>query len=136
MPKSLITTPRKIFMWDWLSHNKPRIGLLTSVLAVALFFAACKPQQALRQGSKSLDPAQGKLITLNLGSEPPTIDPAHVTDLSGFNVLNNLMRGLVQLKTDSQGVMHVAPAVARRWRVSPDGRTLNFELSHSARWSD
>ncbi|MEB3206654.1 MAG: peptide ABC transporter substrate-binding protein, partial [Vampirovibrionales bacterium] len=42
----------------------------------------------------------------------------------------------VQLKTDSQGVMHVAPAVARRWRVSPDGRTLNFELSHSARWSD
>jgi oligopeptide transport system substrate-binding protein len=72
------------------------------------------------------------VLRLNLGTEPPTLDPTRMTDLTSFQVFNLLMWGLVRL--DKQG--NIAPALARRWTLSPDGRTYRFTLDPLAKWSD
>ncbi len=52
------------------------------------------------------------------------LDPAFARDLPHIWVCNQLYNGLVQLD-DS---LHVRPAIARRWSISPDGKTYTFFL--------
>ena len=52
------------------------------------------------------------------------LDPAFSKDLPHIWVCNQLYNGLVQLD-DS---LHVRPAIARRWTISPDGKTYTFYL--------
>ena len=52
------------------------------------------------------------------------LDPAFARDLPHIWVSNQLYNGLVQLD-DS---LHVRPAIARRWIISPDGKTYTFFL--------
>jgi len=72
------------------------------------------------------------VFKVNLGTEPPTLDPARATDLTSFTVLQAIQKGLVQLNERMEPV----PAVAQRWTVSPDRKTYTFYLHPKARWSD
>lgn len=71
-------------------------------------------------------------LRVNLGTEPPSLDPAKVVDLTSFTVVQNIMRGLTTLGAD----MKAAPALATSWEVSEDGLTYLFHLNKKARWSD
>lgn len=53
-------------------------------------------------------------------------------DLTSYSVILPLMKGLVQFDKN----MHVQPAMAASWKVSPDGRHYVFHLRTDARWSD
>jgi oligopeptide transport system substrate-binding protein len=72
------------------------------------------------------------VFRLNLGTEPPELDPIRVTDLTSMNVLGQLQRGLVQFNAHNQ----VVPAIAQRWTLSPDGKTYRFTLDPKGTWSD
>jgi oligopeptide transport system substrate-binding protein len=69
---------------------------------------------------------------MNLGTEPPDLDPAKTDDLTSFTVLLPLMKGLTQLDVH----MKPQPAMAQSWEVSPDGLHYTFHLRNNARWSD
>jgi oligopeptide transport system substrate-binding protein len=69
-------------------------------------------------------------FTMNLGTEPPDLDPIRVTDLTSINVVGNLMWGLTRF--DRLG--RVIPAMAQRWQRQ--GNTYTFYLNPLARWSD
>ncbi|MEB3244537.1 MAG: peptide ABC transporter substrate-binding protein [Vampirovibrionales bacterium] len=94
----------------------------------------------LLSGCSAPEPAKSSkiqsIVTLNLGSEPPSLDPAHVTDLSGFSVVNNLLRGLVTFQDTPDGQTKIVPAVAERWTQSADGKTYTFNLRPQATWQD
>ncbi|MFN8614645.1 MAG: peptide ABC transporter substrate-binding protein [Vampirovibrionales bacterium] len=73
-----------------------------------------------------------KAFRINLGTEPPTLDPARATDLTSFTVLQAIQKGLVELDNH----MNPVPAVAKRWQRSSDGKHYMFWLNPHARWHD
>jgi oligopeptide transport system substrate-binding protein len=56
--------------------------------------------------------------------EPSTLDPALSPDLDTNELLQNVYEGLVTFDTNNA----VAPSLAERWDVSPDGKTYTFHL--------
>ncbi len=67
----------------------------------------------------------GKMIfRYNEAAGLVNLDPAFSKDLPHIWVCNQLYNGLVQLD-DS---LHVRPAIARRWTISPNGKTYTFFL--------
>ena len=84
--------------------------------------------QALAESASANAPKGGKLI--QLGSDPPTLDPHKTTDnVSGFFV-NEVYGGLVTLDLD----LNVVPDLAESWEISQDGRTYTFFLRPDAKF--
>lgn len=75
-------------------------------------------------------PAQ--TLVLNLGTEPPTLDPALAVDLTSGTVIDLLFQGLTTFDANAK----VKPAVAYRWELSADELTYTFYLRPDAQWSD
>lgn len=73
-----------------------------------------------------------KILNVGNGSDPQDIDPQLVTGLTESRLILSLLEGLVI--QDPQG--KVAPGVAERWEISPDGLVYTFHLRADARWSD
>jgi oligopeptide transport system substrate-binding protein len=76
--------------------------------------------------------AAEKTFTFRLTGEPETLDwnRAH-TPIETYLLLN-LMEGLVSFDEK----MKVVPALAKSWKVSPDGKTYTFSLRPGVEWSD
>ncbi|HEX5459729.1 MAG TPA: peptide ABC transporter substrate-binding protein [Steroidobacteraceae bacterium] len=66
-----------------------------------------------------------------LGAEPDSLDPQKARADEAQRVLRDICEGLTTL--DKSG--GVAPGIAEKWQVSPDGKTYTFTLRHDARWS-
>lgn len=109
----------------------PSLLCITVVLLLALFWSiGCGSSQTAPQAG-STRPDQ-RYFRLNLGTEPPTLDPVECSDLVSMTVLVNIMRGLTQYQSH-QGI---EPAYAQRWDKSADGLHYRFYLRKNGRWSD
>ncbi len=71
------------------------------------------------------------VVHLNLGSEPPTLDPALATDLTSIDVIQQLFLGLTGLKPETGEVI---PRLATSWDISPDGLVYTFHMRNDAYW--
>lgn len=71
-------------------------------------------------------------IFIDIGGEPPTLDPALAGDNVSFRVLNDLFEGLVTTDQTNK----VIPALAESWKISPDGKTYTFTLRKGLKFSD
>lgn len=72
-----------------------------------------------------------RVFRMSIGTEPPNLDPARVTDLTSYTVLQNILRGLTILGPQGE----VQPAIARHWQWSADGKRLTLTLRPDARWT-
>ena len=72
-------------------------------------------------------------VNLNLGTEPPTIDPALATDLVSVDVIEQLFLGITDY---DDRTMAVIPELATSWKVSKDGLVWTFRLRKDVKWSD
>ncbi|BAC14923.1 dipeptide ABC transporter dipeptide-binding protein [Oceanobacillus iheyensis HTE831] len=73
-----------------------------------------------------------KVLRVNNGVEPTSLDPSIGFDQVSWDPLNNLMEGLTRLDQE-----HVAgPGVAESWDISEDGLTYTFHLREDANWSN
>lgn len=61
-----------------------------------------------------------------------TLDPAAMTGNEVVGIVVNIYDGLVEL--NPQQLTEVRPALAERWSVSPDNRTLTFHLRDNVRF--
>ena len=68
--------------------------------------------------------AADQVLRIDLGVEPPTLDPNLAQDSTSIAVLNALHRGLVYTDKD----LNPAAAVAETWDVSNGGKTITFQL--------
>lgn len=78
----------------------------------------------------ALDDERADFSYLNL--EPETIDPGRVSGEAGGRIALNVFEGLTYRH---YATLEIRPGMARRWEVSPDGRTYVFHL-RPAQWSD
>src|SRR6185437_2983751 len=84
-------------------------------------------------GGRSGGTMHGAAVLLRgIGAEPDSLDPQQARSVEGQRVLRDICEGLTTL--DKSGA--VAPGVAEKWQVSPDGKTYTFFLRHDAKWSN
>lgn len=74
----------------------------------------------------------GKVLYMNNGSEPTSLNPPVGFDSVSWNVLNNLMEGLTRLGEDDQP----QEAIAESWDISEDQKTYTFHIRENANWSN
>lgn len=84
-------------------------------------------------GETGLPTTSSPGATLRLaGDEPDTLDPALVTDSTSAEYVVHIFSGLVSLDAN----LLVAPDLAERWEISPDGRTYTFYLRSGTRFQN
>jgi len=96
-------------------------ALVTLVLALAMLVTSCKPAEKL-----------AKELNYNLGTEPPTLDPALATDTTSVLCDEQLFLGLTDFDDTTEA--NVVPEIATKWYVSDDGLTWTFEMRKDVWW--
>lgn len=71
------------------------------------------------------------ILLRGLDIEPGSLDPQKARSVEAQRVLRDICEGLTTLNRRGRP----APGIAKRWTVSPDGKTYTFTLRKDARWS-
>ncbi|HUQ23816.1 MAG TPA: peptide ABC transporter substrate-binding protein [Gaiellaceae bacterium] len=113
----------------------PGLALLVSSLALAA--GGCGgDDEAAGTGATTEGgggaPAAEQVITVNWGTEPPSLDPGLATDTTSANILLNIMDPLVRLDKDLKPV----PGAAESFETSEDGLTVTFKLRDDLKWTN
>ncbi|TDL33111.1 peptide ABC transporter substrate-binding protein [Jeotgalibacillus sp. S-D1] len=103
--------------------------LLLAMLMLVL--AACTANEEAGNESEG-DSGGEKVLRMNNGTEPTSLDPSIGFDAPSWNILNNLMEGLTRLGEDHQP----KEAIAESWDISEDGLTYTFHIREDANWSN
>jgi peptide/nickel transport system substrate-binding protein/oligopeptide transport system substrate-binding protein len=69
-------------------------------------------------------PITGGIYRRPLEFNPKTLDPPLTLDMYAVNVIQQIFDGLVQFDKD----LNIIPAIAKSWKISPDGLTYTFYL--------
>jgi oligopeptide transport system substrate-binding protein len=93
------------------------VALIALVASLAFAAGAAHAETVLHRGN---------------GSEPQSLDPAHVAIDAEANIVRDLYEGL----TTHDVAGKVVPGVAESWTVSPDGLVYTFTIRADARWSN
>jgi oligopeptide transport system substrate-binding protein len=108
------------------------LGFLGLATATTLLGCALSNHAPANFSAQNPQRSPAQTFTLNLGTEPPSLDPVQVTDLTSYTVILNVMRGLTRFGANQE----LLPDMAERWTVSSDGKTYTFTLRPNVRWSD
>jgi peptide/nickel transport system substrate-binding protein len=76
--------------------------------------------------------ARAQVLEIATDQSPVGLDPHVATAFSTTMVLSTIYEGLTAIDAD----LHVVPALAESWTVSPDGLTYTFRLRPSATFHD
>jgi oligopeptide transport system substrate-binding protein len=115
--------------------------LIGPAACLVLLLAACSSPGASTQPSASgsgaasasqiaLDPNQ--VIHLDLGGEPPSLDPTQATDSASTSVLRSITATLAYFDSE----LNVVPWLAKSWDISADGKTITFHLQDNIKYSN
>lgn len=99
--------------------------LIAVVLVCSLLFTACGTQTG--SAGNKLD-----TLTVNVGPDPDTIDPALNSAVDGATMIIHAFEGLMTL--DKEGVP--VEGQAKSYKVSDDKLTYTFTLRDNLKWSD
>lgn len=76
--------------------------------------------------------AADQTITVNWGTEPPSLDPGLASDTTSANILLNIMDPLVRLDDD----LNPTPSLAESWEISEDGTVVTITLREDGKWTN
>ena len=78
-------------------------------------------------------PAEETKIVIGVTDKVTDLDPANAYDFYTWEVLSNIMEGLVKYKP---GTTQIVPAIAERWEVQDDGKVWIFYLRKDVKFAD
>ena len=118
-------------------------AILAILLSVSIFLMGCPSQDQPQpsgtdqpgtqvtpsgdeeQGTVGQDePVYGGIYRFPLDTDPPTLDPAKVTDTVSDKVIRSIFDGLVKISPEGEYV----PAIAERWEANEDGTVWTFYI--------
>jgi len=102
-------------------YGKKLTALLVAVLVVSAVLTSCQPAERLATE-----------LNLNLGTEPPTLDPSLATDTTSVEVDEQLFLGLTDFEDTIEAA--VIPELATEWSVSADGLVWTFKMRQDGKW--
>jgi peptide/nickel transport system substrate-binding protein len=106
-----------------------RIRTIVALLVSAVALGAAVV--ALPAGAQ--DSAKKKVLKIGQGQDIQTLNPFVAQDEENFRVWALNWDLLVNFSPDD---LTPAPGIAKKWTVSPDKKTVTFELIDGAKWSD
>jgi oligopeptide transport system substrate-binding protein len=98
-----------------------RLLVVLLVVAMTSFSVAQTPDVKVKRG--------GTLRAV-FSSDPPTLDPAHATDVTSSAVIRQVFDALLELDE----TLRIVPALARSWTMSADHRVYTFLLRSGVRF--
>src|SRR5215510_10999544 len=115
-----------------LGARKLGLGFSTAALLVSLAFlaASCGGKSSSASKPKGGD----NTITVNWGTEPPSLDPGLATDTTSANILQNIMDPLIKLGPAPE--LKPVPNLAQSWQLSDGGKTVTFHLRSDGKWTN
>ncbi|MGH3072428.1 MAG: peptide ABC transporter substrate-binding protein, partial [Gaiellaceae bacterium] len=119
---------RKNSLWLWLA-------LLVSSLSLVAAGCGGDDEEATGTGATTEEgggQAAEQVITVNWGTEPPSLDPGLASDVTSANILLNIMDPLVKLDDD----LNPVPSAAESFETSEDGKTVTFTLRDDLMWTN
>ncbi len=96
------------------------------ILVFGIIALMCVSILAFPVGAKTV-------LRWNLGSEPPTLDPALATDTTSVFVDEQLFLGLTDFDDET---MEVIPELAKDWWASDDGLVWTFVMRDDVKWTN
>jgi peptide/nickel transport system substrate-binding protein len=111
---------------------------LVVCLCAAMSMASAPAPQPVSQGEElaRVDSATGRYggrLVVGQRSEPKTLNPVTATDAVSREVFERLHGDLIEINRATQ---KTEPALAKSWKLSPDGRTFTLKLRKGIRFSD
>lgn len=103
---------------------KKRVLALVLVVAMLVGAVAC--------GSAEAPAGEGKILSVQVGPDPETIDPALNSSSDGGTMLEHAFERLLSVDENNQ----IVAGAAESWEVSEDGLTWTFHLRDGLKWSD
>ncbi|MHB0856609.1 MAG: peptide ABC transporter substrate-binding protein [Anaerolineae bacterium] len=100
--------------------KKTLFALVALVMILTTALSGCARGQAL-----------AKEINLNLGTEPPTLDPNLGQDTTSIDVIQLTFLGLTDFDDET---METVPELATEWSVSSDGLVWTFKMRKDVEW--
>jgi len=91
------------------------------------------PSPTTSSPSPTTTPAAAKQIVIGVTDKVTDLDPSNAYDFFTWEVLNNIMEGLVKYKP---GTLEIEPGLAESWEVSDDGKTWTFHLRGGLKFAD
>ncbi len=88
---------------------------------------------AAQQATTTTSKEKGVTIVIGVTDKVTDLDPANAYDFFTWEVLNNVMEGLVKYKP---GSLEIVPGLAEKWEVSEDGKVWTFTLREGLKFSD
>jgi len=82
------------------------------------------PEEGVQAPAEAEEPIYGGIYRFPLDTDPPTLDPAKVTDTVSDKVIRSIFDGLVKISPEGAYV----PAVAESWDVNENGTIWTFHL--------
>ncbi len=89
-----------------------------ALLIVAGLVAGCG------QSSTTTVVGRSGVLRIAIPSDPPTLDPARITDTTSSEIGRQIFEGLVTYDRD----LNIIPSLAEKWDISPEGTTYTFHL--------
>jgi oligopeptide transport system substrate-binding protein len=124
------------------NFKKPVHFMLVLVIAFSMLLAACSGNNG-GNGNATEDPANNggnnaveenkdpQEFRFTLGSEPPSLDPALMTDAQSSIVAAGLYEGLTRLNTKGEPENAIAEEI-----ITEDSQTYTIKLRQDAKWSN
>jgi peptide/nickel transport system substrate-binding protein len=113
------------------------LGLFLDCVLIAAQPAKALPQQANSTEESLILPGEighpGGRLVVSLRSEPKTLNPLTAVDISSKEVISAMQADLVHINRATQ---LTEPALAKSWKVSPDGLQYTLTLRQGLRFSD
>ena len=107
--------------------------ILALVLALCMVFAlAACGETNTESKTETAEPTIADEITVQIGPNPETLDPALNSAVDGGNMLITLFETLLIIDENNK----VQPGQAEKWDVSEDGLTWTFTMRDGLKWSD
>ncbi len=108
-----------------------KIYSVTSSIFVLLFFLFPSLNTFSQEKvSKKEVPTIGGIYRRPLEFNPKTLDPALSTDIYSVTIIQQIYDGLVQFDKN----LNVIPAIAKSWKISPNGLTYTFYLREGVKF--
>ncbi len=120
------------------SFKKPAQFMLVLVIAFSMLLTACsgnnnKPEPTNNSGNNAGEETTApQEFRFTLASEPPSLDPALMTDAQSSIVAAGLYEGLTRLNTKGEP----ENAIAKELTASEDGKTYTIKLRDDVKWSN
>ena len=108
---------------------KPFLYFHLNLLFFGLFLTGC----SCSNDKPKLKIIRSETFFNNLSGEPENLHPIRSTDYYSSVVQYYILESLLQRNKDTY---EWEPGLAKKWEISPDGKTFTFEFYDSLKWSD